>query len=433
MISLRHLFFIAVSLTAFNAFAATPNWTLSDCMAQAKKASLKLQSVKLNEEKAGVSLTQAKNDRYPNLSASINQSLYDSPFISGPQDHYRLSLGLSSSMKLWDGGATSLTIQNRSLKKQSLSFQIEQTWLEIQESVLNSYISLLAAEENILVARATLLLAQEELNRVQYLFDVGSLTQKDLVLAKSEFAQKKTATLLAEQAVENGRTSLRQLLEIPREQEFQIEAPELLITTPNEMPPLIPLAKLLKDIQKTYPGLLADSVTILASQKEEAIASKTNSISVSLGASASTGLNAWQSNAYGNQVKNGYSHNLSLGVSIPIIDNGATTTNILQAQIGVTQARLNKKETEKNLENAIELLYLNAQSADLQWEAALLQKEAAKEVLRVAEEQRISGIMTYIDYLEQKNKLESAEFNLNKAKYNSLLMRKRIDLYRGSF
>lgn len=433
MISLKHLFFLSVSLTVINAFATSPHWSLSDCMAQAKKASLKLQSVKLSEEKATVSLKQAKNERYPNLSASINQSLYDSPFKSGPQDHYRLNLGLSSSMKLWDGGATTLTIENRLLRKQSIFFQIEQTWLEIQESVLNSYISLLAAEGNVQIARAAFLLAEEDLKHIQYLFEAGSLTQKDLVLAKSEHAQKKAAVLLAEQTVENGRTSLRQLIEIPRESELKIEAPEFNITNPNEMPPLPTLADLFTDIQKNYPGLLADSIDILASQKEEAIASKTNSINVSLGASASTGLNAWESSAYGNQVKDGYSHNLSLGINIPLIDNGATTTNVLQAQISVTQARLNKRDTEKSLENAIELLYLNAESADLQWEAAILQKEAAEEVLRVAEEHRTYGIMAYTDFLEQKNKFEVAELNLNKAKYNSLLMRKRIDLYRGFF
>jgi outer membrane protein len=99
----------------------------------------------------------------------------------------------------------------------------------------------------------------------------------------------------------------------------------------------------------------------------------------------------------------------------------------------VTQAQLNKRETEKNLENVIETLYLNAKSADLQWEAALLQKESEEEAYRVVEEQRIMGMISYTDFLEQKNKLESAQLNLNSAKYNSLLMRKRIDLYRAAF
>lgn len=433
MILLTRTIIFLFLLGSLSVFASSTAWTLEDCINQAKKASLKLQSSKLNEESASISLKKAKSSRYPDLSASVNNSLYDSPFKSGAQDHYRLSLGISSSMNLWDGGATNLNIQSNTLKKQSSSFETEQMWLSIQESVLNAYISLLAAQENIQVARSALLLAEEELKRIQYLYDVGSATQKDFVLAKSELAQKKSAALVAEQTLENQKTTLRQLLEIPREDSFEIVAPKWDVSTPLDIPELIPLEKLLVEVRQKNPGLQADSINVLVSEKEKLIASKTSSIKVSLGASASTGLTAWESNAYGNQMKNGYTHSISLGVSIPIIDNGVETANVLQAQIGVTQAQLNKRETEKNLENVIETLYLNAKSADLQWEAALLQKESEEEAYRVVEEQRIMGMISYTDFLEQKNKLESAQLNLNSAKYNSLLMRKRIDLYRAAF
>jgi outer membrane protein len=428
-LSTRILTFI-IFLSSLPVLAASSVWTLEDCMAQAKKASLKLESSKLNEESASISLKKAKSSRYPDLSANINNSLYDSPFNSGAQDHYRLSLGISSSMNLWDGGATNLNIQSNTLKKQSSSFETEQIWQNIQESVLNAYVSLLAAQENIQVAELSLLLAEEELKRIQYLYDVGSVTQKDLVLAKSDLSQKKVSVLLAEQTLDNQKTLLRQLLEIPRDDLFEIKAPEWDVASPSELPPLQSLEELYGEIRKKNPGLQADSINVLVSEKEKLIASKTSSINVSLGASASTGLTAWESNAYGSQMKNGYTHSISLGVNIPIIDNGVETTNVLQAQVGVTQAQLNKRETEKNLENVIETLYMNAKSADLQWEAALLQKEAEEEAYRVVEEQRLLGLISYTDFLEQKNKLESAQLNLNNAKYNSLLMRKRIDIYR---
>ena len=89
------------------------------------------------------------------------------------------------------------------------------------------------------------------------------------------------------------------------------------------------------------------------------------------------------------------------------------------------------QETAKNLENSIEKLYLNALSADLQWKAAVLQVAAEQEALKVAEEQRRLGALTYTDYLNQKNSLESAQVALNNAKYTSLLSRKLLDLYQG--
>ena len=151
----------------------------------------------------------------------------------------------------------------------------------------------------------------------------------------------------------------------------------------------------------------------------------------SLRASSSTGLQAWQSGKYVTQVKNGYSHSISMNINIPIIDGGATENKILQAQLSETESMVALKEQAKSLENTIEKLYLNALSADMQWKAAILQVEAENEALLVAEEQRNVGALTYTDFLSQKNRLESAQSTLTNAKYTSLLARNLLDLYQG--
>ena len=122
---------------------------------------------------------------------------------------------------------------------------------------------------------------------------------------------------------------------------------------------------------------------------------------------------------------------MTLGISIPIIDAGATANKVLLAQVNEAETQVGLQETAKNLENSIEKLYLNALSADLQWKAAVLQVAAEQEALKVAEEQRRLGALTYTDYLNQKNSLESAQVALNNAKYTSLLSRKLLDLYQG--
>jgi outer membrane protein len=170
---------------------------------------------------------------------------------------------------------------------------------------------------------------------------------------------------------------------------------------------------------------------VQVAKKNTEIAGKGKSIKVSLGANASTGLQAWESDKYGRQLKDGYSHSVSLNISIPIIDGGATENKVLQAQINETQSMVSLQEQAKSLETAIEKLYLNALSADMQWKAAILQVEAETEALHVAEEQRNAGALTYTDYLSQKNSLESAQVTLTNAKYTSLLARNLLDLYQG--
>ncbi len=412
------------------ALYAGDTWTLEACLKQAKQKSLQLESAKLREQKADVNIRQAKTGNYPSVSASIQNSLFDHPFIDN-EDHYRLSLGLSGSYTIWDGGTTSLNVEASQLSKEAAQFSTRQTERSVQESVLNAYMSLLAASENQRTATSSIELAQAEFEHYSKLFEAGSITKKDLTQSQSNVLQKQVAKLQAELNVSTAKTTLRQLLELPDQAEFDITAPETEISSPDSLPPLPDQAELQQNVRATHPSLKADSATVRAAKKNTEVAGKGSSITVTLGANSSTGLQAWESKAYKNQLKYGWQNSISLGINIPIIDGGSTENKVLLAQVSEAESQVAMQETVKNLENNIEKLYLNAVSADMQWKAASLQVEAEKEALQVAEEQRNAGALTYTDYLSQKNSLESAQVTLVNAKYTSLLARKLLDLYQG--
>ena len=292
--------------------------------------------------------------------------------------------------------------------------------------------SLLAASENLRTADASVALAQAEFENYSKLFEAGSITKKDLTQSQSNVLQKQVAQLSAQLAVSSAKTTLRQLLELPDSEDFDVSAPEGNIESPDSLPPLPELAELQKNAKEIHPGLKSDSVTVRAAKKTTEVAGKGSSITVTLGANSSTGLQAWESGAYKDQLKYGWQNSISLGINIPIIDGGSTTNKVLQAQVSEAESQVAMQETAKNLENNIEKLYLNALNADMQWKAAILQVQAEQEALLVAEEQRNAGALTYTDYLGQKNSLESAQITLVKAKYTSLLARKLLDLYQGA-
>jgi len=291
--------------------------------------------------------------------------------------------------------------------------------------------NLLAAIEKLHTADATVELAKAEFEHYNTLFEAGSITKKDLTQSQANVLQKEASQLAAQLSVSTAKTTLRQLLELPESEAFEVSAPESEIQTPDALTPIPTLDALQATATETNPGLKSDSLAIQVAKKNTEIAGKGKSIKVSLGANASTGLQAWESKKYGSQLKNGYQHSVSLNINIPIIDGGATENKILQAQISETESQVALKEQAKTLENNIEKLYLNALSADMQWKAAILQVEAENEALQVAEEQRNVGALTYTDYLTQKNRLESAQSTLTNAKYTSLLARNLLDLYQG--
>ena len=151
-------------------------WTLDACLKQAKEKSLSLETAKLREQKADISVKQAKTGNHPTVSASIQNTLYDHPFVDDG-DHYRLNLGISGSYTIWDGGATSLNVEASQLSKEATALSTKQTERSVQESVLNAYMSLLAAMENLRTANASVELSQAEFEHYGKLYEAGSITK----------------------------------------------------------------------------------------------------------------------------------------------------------------------------------------------------------------------------------------------------------------
>lgn len=418
---------LIILLTAVSAFAA--DWTLEDCLKRAEEASLSLKVSKLGEEQAAIAIKTAKTDRYPSLSANINNTLYDNPFVEGPKDHYRLSLGISGSIVLWNGGATSLSVETAQIDKQEAEMRTALASLNLRVSVLDAYYAYLTANEKIEIAKKALEISEAEKENQFKLFEAGNITKRDLVLAEADAAQKQVSLLTAEQAKTNAETTLRQLLEIPREEEFRIIAENLDSLTPESLEEIPSLDSILNLAKSSNPNLVADSLATLSAEKNVKLAGKNSSISVTLGAQAGTGLQAWESDGYGNQLKYGYNHSVTLGINIPIIDKGSTTNKVLNAQIQSERSKITQQETLKALENLMEQLYLNAMAAENQWKAAMLQVQANEAAFQVADDQKNLGAITYTDYLSYKADLETSKITLTQAKYSALLARSLLKLY----
>ena len=407
--------------------------SLEDCVKMVRERSLDVESAKLSERASEASLLSSQASGRPTLSAHINQSLYDTPFDGMSQDHYRLNVGLSGSYKIWDGGQTSASVESRQLLLKASRYNTELAVLNVQERVMNSFVNLLAAKESRIIADSALVLSDSLVALNERLLEAGTITRSDLALVKSDAAQAKVKQISSAQAERTALTDLRQLLELYRTDSLNLEAPQTEYEKPEDMGAIPSFANVMAEVKKNHPGLTSDSLQVQAASKEEEIAHSNNSISVTLGAEASSGFQAWKSDRYARQAKNGYTHSISLGINIPIIDGGTTSAKVLSAQVETERARVAQRETEKSLEDSMEQLYLQAENADASWNAALANLESAQESYAVAVEQRNVGLITFTDFLEQKNNLLNAKSTLIQAKYTSVLARNLLELYMGKF
>ena len=91
-------------------------------------------------------------------------------------------------------------------------------------------------------------------------------------------------------SVNTSKTTLRQLLELPESENFEVSAPESDIKTPDELGAIPSLDALQKTATDNHPGLKSDSLSIQAAKKNTEIAGKGKSVKVSLGAQRADAL-----------------------------------------------------------------------------------------------------------------------------------------------
>lgn len=432
IVNLRYEMLFLCAILTGAAFAERA-LSLEDCVKLAREQSLDMESAKLSERVSEASLQSSKAAGRPTVSAYVRNSLYDTPFDGQSQDHYRFSMGLSGSYTLWDGGSTSINVESKQLALEASKYNTELAALNVQESAMNAFVNVLAAQESLETADSALVLSDSLVSYNERLYDAGSITRSDLALVRSDAATSKVKQISAAQTERSAKTSLRQILEFSRSDSLTLVAPQANYEKPSDMGDLPSFEEVLAETRAHYPGFISDSLKVQAAAKDVELASKNSSISVTLGAEASTGFQAWESDRYARQMKNGYTHSITLGINIPIIDGGTTTAKVLSAQVERERAKVSQRETGKTLENNLEQLYMQAESADASWLAAIAGLESAGEAYRVAVEQRAAGSISFTDFLEQKNKLQSAKSTLTQAKYTSILARSLLDLYMGRF
>lgn len=426
------MFFRLLLLFVCSIFAQNyQNLTLEDCIEIAKKNSLTLETAKLSQKTEESSLKQAKNARLPGLSGSVGQDVVSgNPFLDSARFDYfeSLSLRVSSSLPIYTGGRITHSINRAEYNKQiaELNYQvIERT---LSEQIIRAYMQVWAYTETESSAKASLELSKQLLAKDSVLFKAGSFTASDLAIAFAQVASDSLSLLQAQSSLVQGLTSIRQLLELPQNANLTLAPPDSIMPQATE-----DYTTLLSKAEDNSSAKRIDSLSVLASDEAISVAKAGYYPNISLSAGAGTGINWKDDPGYGVQLKDRFNYSASLGLSISIIDWGATTHNVLVAQVGKERSQITAQNTQKQLENLIEQLALQVETYRLQWEVSTIQMEAQKLALDKAIQQHELGMLDISSLIQQQTIFNTSQIRHNQAKYNYLLGKSLLDLQTGEF
>jgi len=266
---------------------------------------------------------------------------------------------------------------------------------------------------------------QVETGKKQY--EAGSIARSAYIDLQAQLATDKYNFVTAQSAVRQNKVTLKQLLQLPMLDSFDIVSPDTVVST--EAVPA--LDQVQATALQNRPEIKNAQLGIEVSKLDLAKARSGYLPTLAASGSVSSGYSNNQHDAYFKQLDNNFFQQIGLSLSVPIFTRRVVKTNVENAKIEIEQSRLNLKNIRTTLALAIEQAYINVVNAQGQYDAAVEGLKATQESYRIAKAQLDVGASNIVEFLQQKT-LYTQSFQVYlQAKYNAALSIKIYDFYMG--
>lgn len=409
-------------------------WSLNQCITYALKNNIDVKSATASMNESVEDLKQAKESIFPTLSFSTNQSLVNQKIDDGSGNFsnngsYSGSYSISSGVTLYNGGVILNGIKQKelSLKNSSLSIEVSKNSIEI--SVTQAYLQILYANESLKSMRESVILSEAQAQRAKYLFDAGSVSSVELAQFESQLSNDKYQLTVAVNTLAKAKLTLKQILELGIDEEFDILIPEIDDNSVMEKIPSV--SEVYVKALEIMPQIEQSKISIENSKLGEKIASASAMPSVSLNASIGTGNSGNSGFSFSDQLNNRLNQNLSLSLSIPIYNKRSVKTQINKSRIQTEKSILNNQIVEKQLLATIEGLYQEAVSAQSRYITAKDKLQYYTQSFNLVNEQFNEGLKNTVELMTERKNYLSAQQEVLEAKFNAILSLKLLKFYQN--
>lgn len=423
-----------------SAVSSAAVWTLDDCINYAKEQNLTIRKSRLQEQTAGVNLEQARAAYWPTLNLSNNYSLRYMPF-SGEgdglssdgvtmQNNSKLvgsgSLGLNLGWTVWNGSRQK-TIDQQRVEQQISQLDVAVTENEVAEQVMLLYMRVQYAEEGIRVSEKTVEVSEELKERADAMLRAGAISKSEQAQVESQWATDRYNLVSSQANYRSYLLQLKQTLELTSD--FELALVPMEATDEEILAPLPSLNQVYASALDQRPEIQAQELSVESAEIGIAKAKAGYYPSISLSAGSSISLSTAGNVSAAEQITQGWNNSIGLNINVPIVDQRQTKSAVEKARIQKETAEISLLEQQKSLYKTIEQLWLDAESAQLQYEAAKAKCASADESYRLIQEQFRVGAKHATDLSSAQQTYLQAEQELLQTKYMAIYSRNMLNFY----
>lgn len=406
-------------------------WDLASCIEYARNNNIQIRSLQLNKQSAEQDKLLAKAALLPDLYGSASQNFnHYNQTASGSSNVLNSSgsLGLSSSWTLYKGGYLKTDIQQKDLAIQSSNLSIIERENDITLQITQAYLSILVDKESIIYNLDLVETSEAQLAQAKRQFAAGTVARKVVAQFEAQLAGDKYNLITSQNAERQDKITLRQLLQLPDQSNFDVIKPDTVLSVNN----ITDLKTVQQYALQNRPEIKNAELGIQISDLGLAKAKTGYLPSLTLGAGLGTNYaNDPNYNVF-RQFNNNFNQQVGLTLSVPIFTKRQNKTNVAKARIEIEQAKLTLENTKTTLALTTENAYITAQNSQNQYLSATEQLKYNQEVYRIANQELKIGAANIVDFYQQRNLYVQALQSYIQAKYNAALAARIYEFYLGT-
>lgn len=423
-------------------FSQKKLWTLEECVNYALENNISIEQFRLDLEDATIDKSDAIGDFLPNLNGTLNgqsnTGLSFDPTNNQPVNTTQItsSGSVTSSVNLFNGLRNIHRLNRAKLNAVANQYRLDDLVNDIRLNVAIAYLNILSNKEAYNVAKALYAVTEQDLIRTKELVESGVVAKGDLLDLEATAATREQQIINAENQVLISRIGLAQLLQITDYENFDIA---------NEVYE-VPSTEIMSNSPKViFDEALSYRWDIKFNETNVEIAKK--DLQIAKGAAypsldAFINYNTRYSDQFFDPITGDVipfkdqlwiNDGIAFGaqISIPVFNGFSTKNGIKRSKIDVKRAELQLEQNKLDLETNINQAYVDVLNTSKAYEAALKTREARSLALDYSKERFDVGIMNSFDYSQAQARVDNAEAEVIRTKFDYIFRIKVLEFYFG--
>ena len=348
-------------------------------------------------------VSQAKNAFLPSLALSTSSARSVGRAGSsslGSSSSQSLNTGISSSFTVFDGLRNVNELRQAKLDVAANTNELTRARQTAVFTVASNYLTLATAEGQLSVQKENLAQQEAQEKQLQTLVKAGARSISDLYQQQATTAAARASIVSAERDVELARIALIQTLQLDPRGSYDFVAPK--VGDVSGTVPKYDLDSLLTRAFASRSDLAAEQTRVQVASVGTKAAAASRLPTVSLSTSYSASYNSAAASALGAQLDQNRGGSVSLGVSFPIFDKGATSAAVQQARIQEDNARLALADQRQSVALDVRRAWLTLESTRQQLTVALAQQKAADLAVSTTQARYQVGTSTLLELTQAR-------------------------------